>query len=156
MSIDIILQTTFPKYKIYDASNKKYSQIIKLIDLCNKLKNIIVYLIRNDINSKFLDVYEVTYQLNKKVNSLFFHNDDFLFFDNEKSPEGQVRFLKRFIEDKCECCICYKDFAGKYNDINICEKCGYGCCLSCIYKVIDNEKDLLCPVRRSSLVAYFT
>ena len=50
MSVDIIIQKHFPSYKIYDASDKKESQIIKLIELCIQLNNIIVYLKRNKKN----------------------------------------------------------------------------------------------------------
>ena len=54
MSVDILIQKHFPSYKIYDASDKKESQIIKLIELCIQLNNIIVYLKRNKKNSIFL------------------------------------------------------------------------------------------------------
>ena len=87
---------------------------------------------------------------------MYFHKDDYLFFENDETPEGQIRFLKNFIEDKCECCICYNSFEGKYSDAYVCEQCGSGFCLNCICKSVENKDELLCPMCRSARLAFYT
>ena len=79
-----------------------------------------------------------------------------MFFENNKPPEGQIRFLKRFIEDNCLCCVCYNNFEGNYKDINICESCGNGCCLCCIVEMRNNNQELECPVCKKSFTSYVT
>ena len=70
--MDNILKSTFPSYRIYNASNKTNEEKQKIIQLCITIPTILMYALRNDTNEEFFKIYEEQHNLDHKISHLFF------------------------------------------------------------------------------------
>ena len=153
-----ILKTTFPKHRIYDASNKTEKEIDQVIQLCIKIHSILMFIIRNKNNEQFLVKYEKLHN-ESRIGYMFFNKDDYLYFpyDNKnRCQTGMIFFLRNFLcGTDNECCICYEKFNGKIKNLSSCEKCGCSICTRCIFSYLDKVQvhEMKCPICKSFVFA---
>ena len=148
MNIEILLKKHFPKFKIYNATNKTEKEIEKIIDICMNVNNLIVYIIWNNDNDIVFEKYKHHNIDNPHI--LFFNTDNYYMFGSKdiENLEGSIRFLKRFIENDHICCICHQTLK-EYDMFACCQICGVAYCCECTNKMKLNKKELLCSVCRS-------
>ena len=163
--MESLLKSKFPKYKIYDATNKAEYQLDKILDLCRKIPQLIVFIQRNENNKLFLKEYE-----DKSINGTpitwiffnqdkffsFFANNDVVFNSKVDNLNWMVKSINRMVDENCgdECCVCYEKFHfDKGGSLNTCEQCGSSCCIQCVSQYLDiARKELRCPVSRECVL----
>ena len=95
--MEALLKTTFPKHRIYDATNKNDKEREFIIQLCIKIESVIMYVVRNEMNEQFFKKYESKHS-NTRIGLLFFNKDDYIYFPDDtyctQSKETDKNILK--------------------------------------------------------------
>ena len=148
-----LLKKHFPKYRINNASERTKYELIKLMNLCEVIPNLIIYIRRNEKNDDFFK-FSNDIQGFKNISSAFYSKKGDMCFTTEgrEIAESKILCFKRAIEDSHECVICYKntDIEMKY-----CSGCGSACCNKCILTMIKtkpNDDIIYCPICRAGVI----
>ena len=159
--METLLKSTFPEYRIYDASKKTDKEREFAVQLCIQIPSILMFVIRNKKNEKFFKKYEKKH-VEKKIGILFYNKDDYVFFRDAEHVnsdyKGVVLFLRNFLKKENECCICYEGYDSEKRNLLICDKCGNCECRRCVFAYLEktNENDMNCPVCKNFVLASIT
>jgi len=79
MNIDN-LKARFPSYKITDASNRTYDEIIKISSICMLKKDILVVIERNSKNNDYFDLIEKLEDVkHEKIKYIMLNDDNYYY-----------------------------------------------------------------------------
>ena len=162
-----LLKINFPNYKIYNASNKTSIEMEKIVELCENIQHLIVFMKRNNHNKDYLKDYENNSGVGE-IQWLFINKDNYMCRNkskdsylnsqqNKENTKSLILSIKKFINDDHECCVCFENFHAEDEcKFNTCENCSASCCLKCTYKFLDinRGKEMLCPVCRNFVLGY--
>ena len=117
-----ILKNKLPNYKITNASNRYSYEIMKIIDLCHKIDNLLIFIKRNENNEDYFKFIENQYNA-EKINIIFLNKDDIYYYDieNEDKISITIMSLKRKLLNEIECVICMEKCNNNYIS---CSQCG--------------------------------
>ena len=80
--MDAALQETFPSFTIINGSNSDFNQIIKIAEICQSQRDIIVYLQRNDICIQYFRLVEKVYNV-KKIQIIIINDKNVYYYQNK-------------------------------------------------------------------------
>ena len=158
--METLLKSAFPRHRIYNASDKDDKEREFIIQLCIKIENILMYVVRNDNNEQFFKKYELKHS-NTRIGFLFFNKDDYMFFPDytyyqqtkQIGNKSMVLTLKRFVNGEAnKCCVCYDEFEIK--NLVFCGQCGLQICKKCLFSYVSKANgDVVCPVCKTFVFA---
>lgn len=80
--MDATLQETFPTFTIINGYNSDFNQIIKIAEICQSQRDIIVYLQRNDICIQYFRLVEKVYNV-KKIQIIIINDENVYYYQNK-------------------------------------------------------------------------
>lgn len=139
------------KFKIYDFSNRTFTQLCKCVELCHKMTNIIVYIERNSENDDFFQAHEDLYNNQNKsynhVQVIMFHKDNYIDFTeknytSENDKKGKRLMIMKNLLENNGCAICFEENIS----VTPCEKCITSFCFQCLEKHFKTTQSCKCPL----------
>lgn len=144
------------KYKIYDFSNKNFKQLCKCVELCQKIKNIIIYIERNLENEDFFQLHEnINCSENKsyfRTEIIIFHKDNYIDFTeknytNESDKRDKRLMIMKNLLENNGCAICFEENVS----VTPCEKCITSFCFQCLEKYFKSINSCKCPLCKENM-----
>ena len=148
MNIDT-LKTTFPKYRITDASNRTNDEIVKISSICCSNKNILVVIERNSKNNEYFDFIEMIDRIcNGDIKYIIFNEDNYYY--HTSLSNAFILHVKRILDHENECPICFEQCFDNYF---FCSQCATICCLPC-YSKCENKICSICRCDKFSTFGF--
>ena len=126
------LKSKFPLYKITDASDRTPEQIMRICRICDTVKNVLVFVKRNDKTEHFFryneqmegsEIGTYTYIILTDKTFLVYERDDYTSY---------ILHMQRMLNNDTKCPICFEEDMKEYL---YCNQCASACCDSCFDKV---------------------
>ena len=155
--IDLFMKKHLTDYRVNNASNRKYTDFLKIWDIMKKIPKQIVYVVRNDTTAIFFHFFEMTHNI-IDLQLIVFVDRDYYYFNQltKQNIESKIRFIKNAIDNNGKCSICETQMPDTCDDIKACKKCGVIYCESCIEKMATEDSNkILCAYCRTTMALVF-
>ena len=140
MNIDNLKQK-FPRYKITDASNRTAEEICRISMICDKVKNVLVFVERNSKNKSYFECFEKADKMPIGSFKYMILTEQTMLIQERDDYTSYILNLQRMLNNEVQCPICLEETLKEYM---YCNQCAHACCAVCYNKL--NKR--LCPTCR--------